>query len=140
MRSDPISSAASTPPSHCGETFLLFDDENFTGTPHLHIVITEPDETGWLVLVSVTTRRAKSDTMVCLDAGDHPFITHPSVITYAYSEIITVTKLTEMIANGDATPKKRASDALVARAQRGMLETDRAPREVQQLFRSIHRR
>ncbi|HET8635890.1 MAG TPA: hypothetical protein VFL96_03485 [Acidobacteriaceae bacterium] len=123
---------------HCGEAFLLFDDESFSGTPHLHIVIAEPDEAGQLVLVSITTRRAKSDTMVCLDAGDHPFITHPSVITYAYSKIITVTKLAEMVTSGDATPKERASDALVGRAQKGMLETDRAPREVQQLFRSIH--
>lgn len=125
---------------HCGETFLLFDEENFSGKAHLHIVIAEPNQQGELVLVSVTTRRAKSDTMVCLDVGDHPFITQPSVITYAYSKILTVTKLAAMIASGDATPKEKASEQLVARAQRGMLETDRAPREVQQLFRSIHPR
>lgn len=124
---------------HCGEAFLLCDEENLSGKPHLHIVITEPSQQGELVLVSVTTRRAKSDTMVCLNVGDHPFISQPSVITYAYSKILKVSKLAAMIANGDATPRERASELLVARAQQGMLETDRAPREIQQLFRSIHR-
>lgn len=139
MRNDPISSVVSLNPlARCGETFLLYDEENFSEKPHLHVVITEPDESGRLVLVSITSRRAKSDTMVCLETGDHPFITRSSVITFAFSKIITAARLAEMVASGDATPKERASEQLVARAQKGMLETDRAPREVQQLFRSIH--
>ena len=77
---------------------------------------------------------------VCLDAGDHPFITHPSVITYAYSKILTVSKLAKMIAGGDATAKEPASAKLVERAQSGMLETDRAPREVKALFVSVFKR
>jgi hypothetical protein len=75
--------------------------------------------------------------MVCLDIDDHEFISHPSVITYAYSKILTVEKLQEMVAGGDATPKEEASEQLIHRARNGMLETDRAPREVQRLFRDI---
>jgi hypothetical protein len=123
---------------NCGDTFLLYDEENLDGKPHLHVIISAPDEQGQMVLVSITTRRAKSDTMVCLNIGDHEFITQPSVITYAYSKILTVTKLTQMIADGEATPKEKATEQFVARAQRGMLETDRAPREVQRLFKSLH--
>jgi hypothetical protein len=122
----------------CGNTFLLYDDDGLNGTPHLHIQITEPDEHGRCILVSVTTRRAKSDTMVCLNVGVHEFISSPSVITYAYSKVLTVRKLEEMVANGEATPKEPATEKLVARAQEGMLETDRAPREVQELFRANH--
>lgn len=121
-----------------GDAFLLFDEENLGGPPHLHLIIAGPDKQGQCVLVSITTRRAKSDTMVCLDVGDHPFIKHPSVITYAYSKILTVTKLAEMVANGEATPKERASEQLLRRAQNGMLETDRAPREVKELFKELH--
>jgi hypothetical protein len=129
-------------PDHvkCGDTFLLFDDESPSEKAHLHLVITDPDERGRCVLVSITTRRAKSDTMVCLDAGDHAFITHPSVITYAYSKVLTVSKLAEMVASGDATPKGPADAKIVARAQSGMLETDRAPREVKDLFVRLYKR
>lgn len=123
----------------CGDTFLLFDEENPAEKAHLHLVITDPDDQGQCVLVSVTTRRAKSDTMVCLNAGDHPFLTHPSVITYAYSKVLSVSKITEMIANGDATPKEPADAKIVARAQSGMRETDRAPREVKALFVNLCR-
>lgn len=123
----------------CGDTYLLFDDEELSGTPHLHIQITDPDEHGRCVLVSVTTRRAKSDAMVCLEPGEHEFITRPSVITYAYSKVLLVAKLAEMVASGKATAKQPAAERLTARAQKGMLETDRAPRDVQQLFRDIYK-
>lgn len=122
----------------CGDTFLLYDGEDQNSKPHLHLVISEPDGHGQCVLVSITTRRAKSDTMVCLNIGDHPFITHPSVITYAYSKLLTTSKLIQMIDDGEATPKEQASEQLVSRAQQGMLETDRAPREVQQFFITVH--
>lgn len=121
----------------CGDTFLLYDDEEVTAKPHLHVVITEPDPQGWVVLVSVTTRRAKSDTMVCLNPGDHEFITHPSVITYAYSKLLTVDKLVKMVNQGEATPRQTASEQFVTRAQKGMLETDRASREIQEFFKSV---
>lgn len=124
----------------CGDTYLLYDENDYEGKPHLHIVITEPDHDGRLVLVSVTTRRAKSDTMVCLDPGEHEFITHPSVITYAYSKILTVAKLQELCNNGGAISKGKATEQLVKRAQNGMLETDRAPYETKRLFKQLNKR
>lgn len=124
----------------CGDTYLLYDEDNYDGKPHLHVVITEPDEDGQIVLVSVTTRRAKSDTMVCLNIGDHEFIIQPSVITYAYSKVLTVSKLADMVVKGDATPKEKATAQLVTRAQNGMLETDRAPYDAQRLFKAFSTR
>ena len=119
----------------CGSTFLLYDEDQGDGKPHLHIVISDADENDNVVLVSVTTERAKSDTMVRLAAGDHPFIEHPSVITYAYSKVMTCAQIRSLVASGDARAKEQASDRLVERAQLGMLETDRAPEEVQECFR-----
>jgi hypothetical protein len=45
-----------------------------------------------------------------------------------------------MVASGEATPKERASEQLLRRPQDGMLETDRAPREVKELFKEQHAR
>lgn len=124
----------------CGNTYLLYDGDRNDGKPHLHIVISDADENDKVVLVSVTTERAKSDTMVRLGAGDHPFIEHPSVITYAYSKVMTCAQIRSLMESGDARAKEPASDRLVERAQLGMLETDRAPEEVQECFRWWNRR
>lgn len=116
----------------CGSTYLLYDDP--ASTPHLHVVISDPDEHGSIVLVSVTTERAKSDAMTRFEAGIHPFVTKPSVIAYAYSKKMSCEQLRKMIEEGDAIPKVDACEAMVTRAQAGMQETRRAPREVQECF------
>jgi hypothetical protein len=118
----------------CGSTYLLYDDDNPTSKPHLHVVISDPDENDYIVLVSVTTERAKSDTMTRLRAGIHPFIGDPSVIAYVYSKKISCDQLRNMIKEGDAIPKAEACQEIVTRAQAGMQETRRAPREVQECF------
>jgi len=116
----------------CGSTFLLYDDDN--PIPHLHIVITDPDKNNCVVLVSVTTERPRSDTMTRLAVGDHPFVTAPSVITYAYTKVMSCTHIESLVLSGEAQTKGYASKRVVQRAQAGLRETDRAPREVQEYF------
>lgn len=118
----------------CGNAYLLYDDENPNSQSHLHIVISDPDKTGSIVLVSVTTQRAKSDTTTCLEAGCHPFIDNPSVVAYQFSKIMTCAQLKALIDEGEARPKATASEEIVKQAQAGMQETRRAPREVQECF------
>jgi len=114
----------------CGSTFLLYDDGN--PIPHLHIVIT--DQSDCVVLVSVTSERSRSDTMTRLVVGDHPFVTGPSVITYAYTKMMSCAHIESLVASGDAHPREDASARIVQRAQAGLRETDRAPRDVQEYF------
>ncbi|MGB7264006.1 MAG: hypothetical protein WBC92_00735, partial [Terracidiphilus sp.] len=102
--------------------------------PHLHVVISDPDENNCIVLVSITTERQKSDTTTRLEAGIHPFINSPSVVAYHYSKMVSCAQLEKLIEIGDATPKPDASEDIVRRAQAGMQETRRAPREVQECF------
>jgi hypothetical protein len=116
----------------CGDTFLLYDDDN--PIPHLHIVITDPDPNDCVVLVSVTTERSRSDTMTRLAPGVHPSVTDPSVITYAYSKVMSCKQINSLVASGDAFTKVDASAKIVQRAQAGLRETDRAPQEVKEFF------
>lgn len=118
----------------CGSAYLLYDDENPTSKPHLHVVISDPDENDCVVLVSITTERAKSDTTTRLEAGIHRFIDDPSVIAYNYSKMMSRNQLNNLIETGDAVPKDDACETIVRRAQAGMQETRRAPREVQECF------
>ncbi len=108
-----------------GDTFLTGDEED--SDLHLWIVLTPPTE-GEVVTVSVTTRRQKSELLVQLRAGDHPFIRHESVVSYRYARIRTVDeietallrKLCISIASGSAALQRRKkppnSSALAAEA------------------------
>ena len=118
----------------CGSTFLIEDEEGYNC--HLCIVITPPSN-GEVVIVSITTERANSEMMVRLKAGDHPFIKHPSVITYAYSTVSTVEEIDAAVRNGTAIPRANASESLLKRAQGGLLESDRTPNWVKQRYRDL---
>ena len=118
----------------CGSTYLLYDYDDLASKPHLHVVISDPDENDCIVLVSITTERQKSDTTTRLEAGIHPFIDNPSVVAYQYSKMVSCAQLRNLIEIGEATPKADACGDIVTRAQAGMQETRRAPREVQECF------
>jgi hypothetical protein len=49
---------------------------------HLHIVLTYPSDDDEIIVVSLSTLRQHSDTTVVLRAGDHPFVTHDTVVEY----------------------------------------------------------
>lgn len=111
-----------------GDTFMLEDDEDAIG--HLHIIITKPNVKGEVVTVSVTTQRKYSETLVALDVGDHPRITRPSVIAFAYSKIRTIARLEEMIQSYDCKKKAPMDEAILDRCRKGALESDNTPNEV----------
>lgn len=59
---------------HCGDTFLM-PAPGGPVTPHLWIVVTQPDpQTHLCAVVSVTTLRNSKDQTIILRPGDHPFI------------------------------------------------------------------
>ena len=79
----------------CGDAFLTGDgDEN---NFHLWVIITPPSE-GEVVTVCVVTAHKRSERLVVLQNGDHPFIQHESVIAYLHSKIRTVVDIEELLA------------------------------------------
>jgi hypothetical protein len=118
----------------CGNTFLIEDEDGYDC--HLCIVITPPAY-GEVVIVSITTERARSERLVRLQKGDHPFLDHPSVIAYAYSRVTTVEEIEIAVKSGTAIPRPDASAKLVQRAQDGLLESDRTPNWVKLRYREI---
>lgn len=118
----------------CGNTFLIEDEEGYNC--HLCIVIT-PADCGEVVIVTITTERSKSEILVRLNKGDHPFLEHPSVISYTYSRVTTVEEIEMGIRNGTAIPRADASPKLLQRAQSGLIESDRTPRWVKLRYREI---
>jgi hypothetical protein len=56
----------------CGDSFMLDDDDETK--EHLHVILSKPTAEGEVVTAAICSRHRWSETLVCLDVGDHPFI------------------------------------------------------------------
>lgn len=119
----------------CGDCFLAgaAEDEKL----HLRIVVTPPASDGCIAVVSVTTRRRHSETLVVLQPGDHPFIRHESVVSYRYSELCWVDAIEAAIAGGSARKREAIAPELLRRIQEGLLDSDFTPNGVRQFVREV---
>jgi hypothetical protein len=106
---------------NCGDTFLM-PAPGGMATPHLWIVVTQPDvETHLCAVVSVTTLRNSKDQTVILRPGDHPFIRHESTISYGDAMIVDARRLQAEIAAGLALAREKCPDATLRLVQDGVV-------------------
>jgi hypothetical protein len=105
----------------CGDTFLM-PAPGGVATPHLWIVVTQPDpQTHLCVIVSVTTLRNSKDQTIILRVGDHPFIRHDSAIFYGDAMIVDARRLDAEIAAGLVLRREICSQATLKLVQDGVL-------------------
>lgn len=118
----------------CGDTFLTGDgdDDNF----HLWIIITPPNE-GEVVTVCVVTAHKRSERLVVLNKGDHPFIDHESVIAYRYSKIRVVADIEAAFVTGAAKKREPVTGDILKKAQGCLVESDFTPNGVRHYFKSV---
>lgn len=95
-------------------------------TEHLHIVVS-PIIDGKVLLVNVTSKKFSSDDTCVLTIGDHEFIHHDSVISYADAIAVDISKIQEAISMNVFKPHKPVSEGLLARIQAGALISDAFP-------------
>jgi mRNA-degrading endonuclease toxin of MazEF toxin-antitoxin module len=103
---------------------------------HLWVVITQP-LAGEVAVVSITTKRARSETLVTLRSGGHPFIQHDSVVAYAYAAIQQVEAIERALESGRAIRREPLAPELLARVQAGLLDSDRTPNQVRAYCRYV---
>lgn len=105
----------------CGDTFLM-PAPGGAATPHLWIVVTQPDpQTHECAIVSVTTLRNSKDQTVLLRVGDHPFIRHDSTIFYGDAMIVDARRLEAEIAAGLALVRERCPSTTLKLVQDGVV-------------------
>src|ERR1039457_2365672 len=91
-------------------------------TPHLWIVVTQPDpQTHLCAIASITTLRNSKDQTIILRPGDHPFIRHDSAIFYGDAMIVDARRLDAEIAAGLALRRETCSQATLKLVQDGAL-------------------
>ncbi len=88
---------------------------------HLWVAITTPDASGKFVLVNVTSQGPEKEQTCVLNAGDHPFIKHESVIRYVDATIVDLTLVREAIAGKIMRPNAPMSAAVLRRIQSGAI-------------------
>jgi len=118
----------------CGDTFLTGDgnEDNF----HLWVVLTSPNE-GEVVTVCLVTAHKRSERLVVLYKGDHPFIQHESAIAYRFSQIRLVEDIQELLRSGAAKPRDPVSLELLQKIRAGLLDSDFTPNGVRAYYRLV---
>ena len=118
----------------CGDTFLTGDgnEDNF----HLWIVLTSPNE-GEVVTVCLVTAHKRSERLVVLNKGDHPFVQHESVIAYGFSQIRSVEDIQELLRSGAAKPRDPVSPELLKKIRAGLVDSDFTPNGVRAYYRLV---
>ncbi len=120
-----------------GDTFLFCDEDD--SDAHLHIVITEPTVTGQVITVPLVTRHKKSDAIVPLEVGDHPYITRASVLSFRFAKVRTIQEIDRVIRNRDATLREPMDEKFLRRARSALLESEFTPFEVLEFFSALPR-
>jgi hypothetical protein len=119
----------------CGDTFMIDDEDGCD--EHLHVLLTSPSLAGEVVTASISTRRSRSETLVCIHPGEHPFVTLESVVPYHFSAIRTCAAIEASVKNGKARPKEKASPELVSKMQAGLIDSEFTPPGVRAYFVGI---
>ena len=129
-----MKSASPVSTLNCGDTFLTGDgdEDNF----HLWVIITPP-QAGEVVTVCIVTAHRRSERLIVLNAGDHPFIKHESVVAYYFSKIRMVEDIEEMLARGLAKKREPVNPELLRRIQTGLLDSDFIPNAVRAYYSSV---
>jgi mRNA-degrading endonuclease toxin of MazEF toxin-antitoxin module len=118
----------------CGDTFYACDSED--DEPHLNVIITSPEE-GEVITVPITTKRHRSETLVQLNVGDHPFIKWQSVVSYYYARIRSVDEIETAINARRAKKMGAVTDALLRRIRMGLRDSDFTPNGVRHYYNAL---
>lgn len=125
---------------------MMKEGDAFLGAPpgrtkHLWVVITEPDESGCVVLVNVTTAtesKQRLDRSCVLDVGDHPFIKHQSLINYQDALKCRADAIDAAIQSLPTTcieQRERFQPSVLRRIKKGALESDSMPRKLKAMIK-----
>ena len=115
----------------CGSSFRL--------SGHLWVIVSDPfDSPEQVIITFLTTQKANSDTTVILSPGDHDFITHPTVVSYADAKIQRTEHILKRIEERDYEPRNSFSSEVTKEIQKGLIDSQFTPRYIKKAFLSAN--
>jgi hypothetical protein len=98
---------------------------------HLHVVCTDPDEAGNVVLVPICSVPAgPHDTTCLLQHHEHVFLTKPSFIKYAHAEIYKAEALATGVRRKIILPDKDLNGQSFLKVVAGICRSPLTPRKI----------
>ena len=116
-----------------GNTYKL--PVRWKSIPHLWVVLTDPDDSDQVIMVSLTTHRKDSDETVVLHRGDHSFVRHKTVVYYQDARFASALSLTKAVRQGVATLHDSCGYDLLYKIQNGALESPHTPNDIKACLR-----
>ena len=103
---------------------------------HLHVVVLDCEEhTGTTIIVVVESLVGRKDTTTILKPGDHVFITRESYVNYRRAKTTSKVDLQRLLDSGKAKPLDSISSDVLARIQKGIVDSPFTPRYVVDHYR-----
>lgn len=114
--------------------FAFYDHASDDG--HLRFVASDTKQEA-VVVLNLTTIRTGSDTSCVIQAGEHPWVVHPTCVAWAYATVTTAGAITAGISNSDFTPHSTPLSAeLMDRVWSGADMTRQLPPRVKRILQA----
>lgn len=101
------------------------------------VVLADYGSAPQLAMVSATTLRdgVPHDSACVLEAGEHPFIQHPSYLAYRYMRLDSSLHVEKMVRDAVWGPHAPCAADLLQRIVAGVCQSRLTPREYKRIFR-----
>ena len=101
-----------------GDTFMTVSKDI---RDHLWFIVSDPtlDERNVLI-VNLTSWKPEKDESCILERGEHPFITHKSIISYADARVASIANLSALYEVNQIYLKEPVSATILARIRQGL--------------------
>ncbi len=94
------------------------------GFDHLWIFVIEPNSSGLALMVNLTSKKSHSvDLTVVLNVGDHPFITHETVVNFIDATDVNIGLIDQAVQMGQAKLHSPCSKVLLEKIQKGFISS-----------------
>ncbi|MDP2807333.1 MAG: hypothetical protein Q8O74_04250 [bacterium] len=89
---------------------------------HLFIVLTDPEPgTEQIVAVMLSTVRRTTDDTVVLQAGEHPFIKHPTAVQFSTANYYKAKRIERAYVSGICHERERITAVVLDKIRAGLL-------------------
>jgi hypothetical protein len=110
-----------------GETFVL---TNQGVDNHLWVVVSDPAvNQDRVLLLSITTLAAHKEQICPVGSSDHPWVRHPSCVSYEHAKIVSLSNLLSLRVAGQFRVDTPVSPELLERIRKGVADSTRIPME-----------
>lgn len=106
---------------HVGYTYINVDPYF---PLHLWFVCTWPDREGRVVTLNLTSFDSCVDPTCLIVPGEHPFVTHDSLIEYQRGKLTQLTQIEQALDFALFVPRQVAADALMTKIRQGALVSE----------------